>query len=283
MKPDAILCSDIHLRSTQPQCIKEDFLEIQYSQMKWLKDLQKKYDCPVLHAGDVFEKAENPSWLLSQALEFLPDKFYTCYGNHDLQFNNIKHRKKSSLYTLYKAGKINEIIDGSWGTRPKVHNFEIKGRKILILHEFVWYKEKPIFHNEDMCSASGVLKKYHFADLVLSGDNHQKFIIKSNERLNVNPGNFLVEKLSDTLAPSVYLYYTDTNTVEEVKVPFDTTLVTDIHLSSSKKRDKRLEAFISKLSEGIEVEFSFEENVKKLSSKVSHSTRELINEAMEDR
>jgi N-acetylmuramoyl-L-alanine amidase len=44
------------------------------------KKLQEKHQCPVFHAGDLFDYWKPSPWLISKAIEHLPDKFYTIYN-----------------------------------------------------------------------------------------------------------------------------------------------------------------------------------------------------------
>ncbi|KKL99820.1 hypothetical protein LCGC14_1810530, partial [marine sediment metagenome] len=85
MKPDLILTSDWHLREDTPICRTDDFWSAQWNKVDQVMALQSKYDCPILHAGDLFHHWKPSPYLLSETIDHLQgSRFYTVYGQHDL-------------------------------------------------------------------------------------------------------------------------------------------------------------------------------------------------------
>jgi DNA repair exonuclease SbcCD nuclease subunit len=118
--PSAILTSDWHIRESTPTCYTEggDFLLDQWNAIMDISELQKKYDCQVLHPGDLFHSWKPSPWLLSMTMLLLPKQFYTVYGQHDLPQHSLKLKKKSGIYTLETAGKINVLKECNFGEIP---------------------------------------------------------------------------------------------------------------------------------------------------------------------
>ena len=56
---DAILTGDWHLREDTPICRTDDFQTAQWEKVRIISDLQKKYNCPVIHSGDLFHQIIN--------------------------------------------------------------------------------------------------------------------------------------------------------------------------------------------------------------------------------
>ena len=80
-KADAILMSDPHLRLDIPLCREEEeFIPAQWSKWQFIKDLQKKHDCPVLCGGDLFHFWKPSPYLITKTIEHLPARFLTIYG-----------------------------------------------------------------------------------------------------------------------------------------------------------------------------------------------------------
>jgi DNA repair exonuclease SbcCD nuclease subunit len=98
--PDLILCSDMHLREDTPVCYTGDYQEEQWECLYFISDLQKKYDCPVVHGGDLFNKYNTSPWLLSMTARYLPKKFFTIAGQHDLKAHSFELIDKSGINTL---------------------------------------------------------------------------------------------------------------------------------------------------------------------------------------
>jgi predicted phosphodiesterase len=262
--PDAILTTDWHLRISQPRCRTDDFWTTQWSKVDFVSDLQKKYDCPVLNAGDLFHESDANAYLLSTAMIHMPKKFRTIYGQHDLPNHNPGLAYKSALYALVVSGSV-EITSGfDFGEDPdqSTRHVMIKGRKIMIWHKLVWTGEKPWPDCKEP-EAERVLRKYSDFDLILTGDNHQPFVVRDGERLLVNPGSLTRQK-SDQKdhRPRVYLWEAKTNRVQAVYIPIQSDVISDEHISKHDERDQRIKAFVERLTGKWNPEFDFQTNLE---------------------
>lgn len=247
-KPDGILCSDFHLREDTPTCWIGDFQEEQWASVGFVRVLQKTYDCPVLHGGDLFNYWKPSPWLLSMAIKLLPDQFYTVYGQHDLPQHNLDLQEKTGIFCLERAGKIKVLPNAHYGQTPDEYcqySFHTE-HTILVWHHLTYIT--PPFPGASGGQAEGILRKYPQYDLIVTGDNHQSFWTKYKGRLLVNPGNLTRQKADQIdYRPRVYLWYADTNTVEPVYIPIKEGVITREHIEKKEERDQRIEAFISKL------------------------------------
>lgn len=264
-KADAIFTSDWHIREDTPTCFTGDFAKEQWDSLQFVSDLQIKHDCPVFHAGDLFHHWKPSPWLLSKTMEFLPNQFYTIYGQHDLPQHNWELRDKSGIYTLERAGKL-QVLDGChYGQDPSENSLFINGKyktyDILVWHHLT-YQQKP-FPGAEGGNARGLLRKYPQFDVILTGDNHTPFVEEYKGRVLVNPGSLTRQTASQANhKPRVYLWYSDTNTVIPVYIPISENTITRDHIEKTEERDARIDAFISQLNNDWEVALSFEENLK---------------------
>lgn len=261
--PDAILTSDWHLREDQPICRIDNFWEEQWNKVRFVRDLQKKYKCYVLHAGDLFHHWKPSPFLLSNAISNLPEQFFTVYGQHDLPQRNLSLADKSGIYTLSTSGSVCTGFGTNFGEEPrKEHLITIQGREILIWHKLVWTGKVPWPGCTDP-TAESILDKYPMYSLILTGDNHLCFSININDRLLVNPGS-LTRQTADQVdhRPRVYLWYSKTNAVEPIYLPIKEGVVSREHISHDEVRDKRIEAFVSKLNDEWESDLDFPHNLE---------------------
>ena len=185
-RPDLILTSDWHLREDTPACWIGDFQAEQWSSVTFVASLQEKYDCPVIHAGDLFHHWKPSPWLLAQAINLLPKQFYTVYGQHDLPQHNWDLREKSGLYTLQVA-KVLNVLDGyHYGQEisTDIEN-DIFGVKMMVWHHLTYVN--PPFPGATGGNALSVLRKYRKFDLIVTGDNHQSFYVEYEGKLLVIP------------------------------------------------------------------------------------------------
>ena len=264
-KPDLILCSDMHLREDTPTCFTGDFQKEQWIAMDFISDLQEKYDCAVIHAGDLFHHWKPSPWLLSITIQHLPKEFYTIYGQHDLPQHNWELRDKSGIYTLEKAGALEVLSFTHYGQLPdkklEMIYTDWFRNKILVWH-YLTYIEKPFPGAKDG-NAMSILKKYPNFDLIVTGDNHQSFTVEYQGRRLVNPGS-MTRQSADQIdfKPCIYLWYAEDNSVQQVFLPIQEGAVTREHIEHKEERDGRIDAFISKMVDDWQVKLSFEDNLK---------------------
>lgn len=263
--PDLILFSDIHARETLPECRVDDFDKAFWNKMKFVKELQKEHDCPILCGGDLFHHWKPSPNLLRMCIAHFPKEIYTIYGQHDLPQHNWENRSKSGIAVLEAAGILSVLPNCHWGQDPGLEeysSFEIGERQILVWHKMVWQGKRPWPGCTDP-SATALLKKYPEYDLILTGDNHKTFVETCDERLLVNPGSFS-RQTADQIdhRPCVFLYSSDENTVEKVHLPIDRSAVSRVHLERSERRDERIGAFIEKIGGEWQASMSFEDNLE---------------------
>ena len=236
--PLAILTSDWHLREDVPTCFTGDWHQEQWKAIERIRDLQQTYKCPVIHAGDLFHHWKPSPALLSQALWFLPEEFFTIYGQHDLPQHNWELRSKSGLHTLEVADRV-KVLDGChYGQEPKEHariDFPTTGKSILVWHHLT-YISKP-FPGASGGMAEGILRKYPQYDLIVTGDNHQSFSVEYKGRLLVNPGNITRQTADQAdFQPRVALWYAETNTIEWVNLPKQEGVISREHIEIKEER-----------------------------------------------
>lgn len=284
IKPDAILCADLHLREDIPICRIDDFQQAQWHKLMYIKILQYKYDCPVLCAGDVFHHWKPSPYLLSKTIEHLPNEFWTIYGNHDIPQHNLDLFEKSGLFTLQKAGKIFIIDQGHFSIIPNKnqYNWSVKNKNLYVWHVMTYHKELP-YPGCKESSAIQLLKKYPQFNLIVTGDNHKPFVVNYKGRLLVNPGSMTRQRVSETHKPRIYLWYAKTNSVEPIYLPCEENVISREHIEIIEKRDKRMEAFIQSINNDVETTINFEENLKRFAEKnnIRESIMNIIYKAIE--
>ncbi|MFP4025770.1 MAG: metallophosphoesterase family protein [Thiohalospira sp.] len=282
-KATAILTADWHLREDIPDCRTDDFETAQWDKIRFISDLQKKHNCPVLHAGDLFHHWKPSPRLITLAIRYLPDNFYTIYGQHDLPQHNIQLSEKCGINTLIEAGKI-KLLDGChWDQVPEYESFMIDNKKILVWHIMTYTGVAP-WPGCVAPQSMKLLKKYPQFDLILTGDNHKPFTVVYKKRLHVNPGN-ITRQAADQINyhPRIYLWYIETNTVEAVYLPISDGVISKEHLERKQKRDNRIEAFVERLNTEWESGISFEENLQrfKQNNNIPNEVMQIIYKSIE--
>jgi len=279
-KVSAILTADWHLRETVPVCRTDDFWTTQWEKVKFVADLQKKYNCAVIHAGDLFDHWKPSPYLLSETFIHLPNKFYTVYGNHDLPQHNLELANKCGINVLVKANKINLLPNAHFGETPDEfckYTFD-NNHSLLVWHVMTWKNELP-YPGCELSNAKALLKKYPQYDLIVTGDNHQTFVELYKGRILVNSGSLMRTNTTQiNHKPCVFLWYAETNTIEQVFIPISENVISREHIEIQEKRNERIDAFISGLNTGFDSEISFQVNLEKFfaNNKVRKNVKQLV-------
>jgi len=289
MNPTAIITGDIHLREDTPECRIDDFFSEQAKKIEWLYDLQEKYNCPILDAGDLFSKSKPSHYLTQWAIRNLPNNFHTVPGNHDLPNHNVSLLNKSALGVLVAAGITTvknkpfflyktKVYPFAWGDElyPVQHNK--KTRQIALCHVMTYMGESPWPNCRDP-HAKLLMRKMKGYDLIITGHNHKAFVIESHTsgQLLVNPGSLMRSSVDQIdFKPRVYLWDSNKNKVEPVYVPIKKNVITREHVDKKKNKDERINAFVEKLTDDLDISSSFIKNMEEYFA--THETKPLVQE-----
>lgn len=282
-KPSCILSADWHIRSTIPQCRidKENFIFEMKRKVMFVVDLAKKYECPILVAGDVGDKHEWPNWLLTWFIKILSDvEIIAIPGQHDLPDDSLEELDRSGMGVVSASDTIdvrkktfvtieNDFNLISFPYSQPIRKFKINRergnyRKIAMTHQLI-VKKKQIDPKAKDPKAITLLKKYSkYYDLILSGDNHMPFVSKYKGSLLVNPGSLMRTTAAQARhRPRVYLWYSKTNTVERILIPIKKGVISREHIQDKEEQERRMEAYVIKQKEDVELSLSFKDNLRK--------------------
>lgn len=279
----AILCTDFHLQEGQPVCRLDNFPKAIWRKLDYISELQKKYDCPVLHAGDLFDHWKPSPNLLRETILHLPKQFCTIYGQHDMPQHNLKLVDKCGVNVLEADGTLTVLPGAHWGQHPKESSIIIQNRNILVWHKMNYRGAKPYPGCKDL-SARALLKKYSQYDLIVTGDNHKTFIERDEDRILVNPGSLMrMDADQEEHRPCIILWYPKDNSIAMHYLPVEENVISREHIDLKKKRDKRIDNFVNELNANWQIEASFEDNLEqfKKKNKLNSKTMEIIYKAIE--
>lgn len=275
-KADAILAADLHIRADIPLCRTDDYLKAQWHKLNFIFELCRKNDCPLLVAGDIGNKSQWPNWLLETVIniiEVYDINIIVIPGQHDLPEHRLENWQKSGCGVLHSAQAVKMLSEPilyhnifrlfPFGYGSKIKHWKPINRTpvIAMTHQMI-IENKPLWPDQKAPKGHDLLKKFPEYDLILSGDNHNPFISKYENRLLVNPGSMMRMTASQiNHKPRIYKWYADTNEVEAVYLPIEKGVVSRIHIKTKQERDERMEVFVNRISDDIEIGLSFEQNL----------------------
>jgi len=293
--PSAIFTSDWHLTEKIPACRTDNFWKAQWKKVDAVSDLQKKYNCPVIHAGDLFE-TQNPvmSWkpspyLLSTTIKHLPKEFWTIYGNHDLPQHSLEQKEKCGIEVLETAGVLKVLDECHWEQKPKkgLFDFTIDPNRDVLIWHVMTYKGKSPWPGCTDKSTQEILNKYCYQfDLIVTGHNHKTFVDDLDDTVRlINPGSLTRQDADqENHKPCVFLWYAKTNTTKQVFLPFEKNVISREHLDKPNARKERLRAYIENMSTDWEAALSFAKNLEKHfkeNKSITKMLKDLIWQSME--
>lgn len=216
----AVCCADLHLSHAAPvaRSAEPDWYEAMGRPLRQLRELQRKYEVPVLCAGDVFDRWSACPELVNWVMENLPDQFCSVAGQHDLPYHGIEDVRRSAYDTLVRSGRIHPVgtwtavggtdaIGVHWGCSVPLLSGD--GLNLIVLHRYVWagkakHPEAP--REQHLSQYEKLLKGY---DVAVFGDNHQAFIGKAGGCVVLNCGCLIPRRSTERGKSSVGLVYED--------------------------------------------------------------------------
>lgn len=218
----ALALSCIHLSQRAPvaRCGEPDWFEVMKRNLFWLHDVKKELSyCPILCAGDIFDKWNPSPELVNFALDYLPE-MYAVPGQHDLPYHVYEDIHKTGFGVLMRAGKVihwhgskAHLIDTPipgvdialstfpWGAEltPFENPLKQKAIPIALAHKYCWatgYEYPGAPAAEEFSVHAKKLQGYRVA---IFGDNHQSFSARRlKQHLEIfNCGTFMVRKLHE--------------------------------------------------------------------------------------
>jgi predicted phosphodiesterase len=266
----AILTADWHLRDSIPVCRTEGFLDIQWRNMEIVEALQSIYDCPVLHAGDLFHHWRSSPELMAMTIKMLPRQFITIYGNHDLPYHSFSHKTKSALYVL-EVGKHVKVVNGVyWETeqreKTQPDSINICGKKVLLGHLAIRAPGyEAVWMDENAMSIDEVFERYDF-DILVTGHYHLPFQVWRGGRLLINPGPLTIQAFghfTNPPNPTVYLLNVEKGKLTEIEIPEPKDTFTSREEKTSKVDSGLIDDFVQSLSE-LQGQIDIDSNIDQL-------------------
>lgn len=129
----AILCSDVHLCHFAPiaRSAELDWYEAMRRPLNEMRLLTEKFSCPLIIAGDVFDKWNSPPELINFAIDEFGQFQHGVYcipGQHDLPGHNYEESYRSAYGSLTRSKVVTDVEGGNWAVLPGG----------LCLHSFPW-------------------------------------------------------------------------------------------------------------------------------------------------
>jgi hypothetical protein len=258
-----IVCSDLHLQVTPPRCRtenEEEWLKYQYNMLMFIVGQANKVSDDVYIAGDITDKAVTSPRITTLFLRAMRQLTGTCYimpGNHCLPNHSMAEIDKASYGILNElaqgTGNIKTIDQSPYAYVP-YGEVGWKGNydpSILFIHRlaFASTAEKPPFSTEAITSRE-LLELYPKPRILVTGDNHTKFITQMDGRTHINCG-CTTKRTIDFQDKELAIYRINSTTfsVQVIPIPDDSVLVRDAHTEAQKESENKFKELVEMLKD----------------------------------
>ncbi len=228
----ALLCADLHLSERPPvaRSAEPDWFAAMQRPLFELTGLQRKYKCPILCAGDIFDRHNSSPTLINWAIDHLPE-MYAIPGQHDLPYHRYEDLERSAYWTLVRAGKIVNLRPDTMSAKlesllcfPFPWGFGIHSLKnsvwernksgkicVAVIHQYIYTnKENGYPGAPKEAHLPNIAKRLQGYDVAVIGDNHQGFTKQVGDCTVSNCGTLMRRKADEIdYKPQVGLLYSD--------------------------------------------------------------------------
>lgn len=306
-----VATADLHIIDRTPRFRKDDYYKTILNKFKQICKLAGENGKLLVIAGDIFDTPNVPYEVTRDILEIIQKSkidVLVVAGQHDLRYHQ-KGLKNTPLGILQTAGAVkllspdkalNSFDNISFlgvGWNQKVNS----QADVVVTHTMVINENKLWEGQEEYTTAKEMLNDlYPFARCIISGDNHQPFIVKQKSRLLINCGS-MMRKSVDQIdhKPKVYIVNMDKCKISLKESLLSIEPASDVFDFDRLENETRIKGIKSDSEEAIkqktkdlidllpseEREKPKFKNVLKLvieKSKPSDSVKEIINDIMED-
>ena len=221
----AVLCADFHLCHTVPpaRAAEPDWYAAMGRPLNQVRELANLHRCPVIAAGDIFDRYNPNPELINWAIDHLPC-MCAIPGQHDLPHHNYEDIQKSAYWTLEVADVIDNLGHGKpilvgqvvvhpfpWGF-PVVPIEDDKSDRLhlAVIHDYVWLPGASYPGAPDESRLFAYWKRLSGYDTAVFGDNHKGFDAEAISCQVFNSG-CLIRRKSDErdYLPAVGLLHPD--------------------------------------------------------------------------
>jgi len=209
----AVLCSDIHF-SHKPPAARSGESDWYSAMAKTINEVAHissslgEGPCPVIAAGDIFDRWNPPPELINFAIDVLSKfsgAFYCIPGQHDLPNHRYDEMHRSAYGALVRTPQAKDLRPDCQqtvllaGNRPLVvHPFpwghditpvdrlewKSDSLHLAVVHSYIWKSGKGHPGADEEDKVGRYVKQLETYDCAVFGDNHQGFVANRNRILN---------------------------------------------------------------------------------------------------
>ena len=279
-----LITADWHVRGERPLCrLDEDWIESQRKTISEIRGICNEKRCEqVWILGDLFDAPRCATVAVNMLLDELNKFPYGAVkilcGNHDLKDHNYGNLEECSIGTICKVFdsvpchvKRKEVP-----VKVSANAFGLDDLKtdaeVVCTHQLTFPNAEARPMPDCGVLAQDLLDCWKDAKMVFTGDYHHAFFYKETEttpfmvvasgRCVVNPGCINIQKADELdYNPSVFVWDTDTDSVEQVYLDPQRENCTRDHIEAREQNEEQLAQVVETIKGGAEITLDFDSNL----------------------
>jgi len=269
-----VASADLHIHSKTPENRKGDYYGQVIKKFSELLGITIRYSSAkiLVVAGDFFDASNVPYKVTNKVLKMIKESevnILVVPGQHDLRYhvNGLDNTPLGNLQTsgqveilTPKLSRINGItfVGAGWNEEPEDE------ADVLVMHRMITKKGELWPGQKNYSSAHAVMRKYPWAQCIISGDNHAPHSLRIKDknfvdryRLQVNCGSLVRSTKSQIgFEPRAYLIDRSTWKAKAVKIPclpdddvfdFNKIAINELKDEAKAEAEKKIAEFIDTL------------------------------------
>lgn len=299
-----LACGDLHLTSTCPGNRMDDYEAAVLRKFQFILNTADAEKCSViLQPMDFFDGATPSYGLYSKIWKMINDAaimIISGYGQHDMRQRNMVNTGMQALLATnewimtapsFDPKALIQVCTSSFGQNIPIPNTDTAAFNILVAHRMV-IKAKLWDDQKGAEYGSVLLDQFPQYQLMATGDNHQNFVIESNDgRVLINAGSMMRSTIGQIEhQPKIYVVEIKHNKIAdliEIDIPIEPAekVFRLENVQREKEIDKNMQAYIEGLQEHKAQDLNFENelDVYVKANQVENNVVDILNAAKGER
>jgi DNA repair exonuclease SbcCD nuclease subunit len=276
-----LITGDLHLTDKKPENRLDNYSESVLKKFEFILNTAIKEKCQcILQPGDFFNAPNLSYSFFIDVFNLIQKKHITVLtiaGQHDMRMRLDQGTILSALSTTCDYVKNHEpffdlgneiyLFTASFNKSiPTPYPETINSFNILMTHRMV-VQDKIWAGQKNYDTGLNLLEKHPGFNLIITGDNHQNFVIEKDDRVLINAGSMMRSTIAQVdFQPKIYIVEIDKNKIVdliEIDIPIEPaeTVFKMENVAREKSRDAQVDAFIDGLSQHKQQDLLFEDDL----------------------
>jgi len=303
-----LITGDWHLSDSRPRSRIDDYLKAQKEKIQFIFDTARKERCQlIIQPGDLCDSFKTTDSFKVKWINFFnlnihklgAPSIVSVYGQHDMRYHtgDIDNTPLGVLRAGIGFNLIEDelpliypgidIYGAGWG-KPVPKILRQESFNILITHRLI--TDSDLWPGAESYDVAGAFLRKNNFKIIVSGDNHKKFVYKNRNRYLFNCGSLMRSKIDQfSHKPAIFILDLSVMKYKEILIPIEKpeNVFSVVEFEKEKEENRKLDELRDVLKRKTKLKgLDYKKRVKnrveilKKSDSISRRTERFIEEIM---